>query len=259
MVIYMLVFDLNLTERTRVSVIDDLLALQEHDETIRELEGPVKDIPTRCALEQKKIDSERVECDRAVEEVQRLKIACRDDELTISELKETVLKFKIQSATLKTNAECAAMNAQIAKAEDNLKMAEVRKAANELATEKGQSYLDECQKRLEETEKEVGEYITSLQERLADIQVRLDTAMVERASKVEPLDVPATKRFLMYYERLRKNRWPVLIHLHENVCTGCHMSLPPSKQQQAAKNLLLANDPAKMTIVACDFCGRIVY
>ena len=242
-----------------MSVIDDLLALQEHDETIRELEGPVKDIPTRCALEQKKIDSERAELDQATEEVQRLRLECMADEVTISELKDTVLKFKIQSATLKTNAECAAMNAQIAKAEDDLKMAEARKAANELATEKGQSYADECQKRFEETEKEIGEYIASLQERLADIQTRLDTAIVARASKVKPLDVPATKRFLMYYERLRKNRWPVLIRLQENVCSGCHMSLPPSKQQQATKNALLTDDPLKMTIVACDFCGRIVY
>lgn len=243
----------------RVSVIDDLLALQEHDETIRELEGPVKDIPTRCELEQKKIDSERAEFDRATEEVKRLKLQCMNDEVAISEFKETVLKFKIQSATLKTNAECAAMNAQIAKAEDSLNMAELRKEANELATEKGQSYADECQSRFEEVEKEVGEYISSLQKRLADIQNRLDTALVDRAAKVKPLDVPATKRFLMYYERLRKNRWPVLIRLHENVCTGCHMSLPPSKQQQAIKNSLLADDPAKMTIVACDFCGRIVY
>ena len=242
-----------------MSVIDDLLALQEHDETIRELEGPVKDIPTRCALEQKKIDSERTEFERATEEVKRLKLECMDAEVGISEIKDVIQKYKIQSATLKTNAECTAMNAQIAKAEDNLKMAEARKVATEQTTEKGQSYADECKKRFEEVEKEVSEYIDSLQKRLADIQSRLDTALVDRAEKVKPLDVPATKRFLMYYERLRKNRWPVLIHLHENVCTGCHMSLPPSKQQQATKNAMLADDPAKMTIVACDFCGRIVY
>lgn len=242
-----------------MSVIDDLLALQEHDETIRELEGPVKDIPARCALEQQKIDNERAEFDRATEEVKRLRIECMNAEVDISELKDTIEKFKIQSATLKTNAEYTAMNAQIAKIENDLKLTQARKITNELAAEKGQKYADECQKRFEETEKEIGEYIQSLQERLTHIQTRLDTAIVDRTSKVKPLDIPATKRFLMYYERLRKNRWPVLIRLHENICSGCHMSLPPSKQQQAIKNAMLADDPAKMSIVACDFCGRIVY
>jgi len=242
-----------------VSVINDLLALQEHDEIIRDLENPVKDIPARCALEQKRIEAERAEFDRAADEVKRLKLNCMNDEMEISEIKETIQKFKIQSATLKTNAECTAMNAQIAKAEDTLQLAQTRKAANEAATEKAQVYEAESRTRFEEVEREISEYITELQDRLAELQGRLDAAMLDRSEKIKPLDVPATKRFLMYYERLRKNRWPVLIQLNENVCTGCHMSLPPSKQQEASKNALLANDPAKMTIVACDFCGRIVY
>ncbi len=242
-----------------MSVIDDLLSLQDHDEVIKELERPVKDIPVRCKQELKKIEVEREDLDKAEDEVKRLKLESMNDELEISQLKETIQKFKIQSATLKTNAECTAMNTQINKATENLKDAEFKKVNDELKTEKAQTYVDDCRVRFDEVKRESDEYIRELEGRLAEFQTRLDEAMDLRTKKVKPLDVPTTKRFLMYYERLRKNRWPVLIRLSEHVCSGCHMSLPPSKQQEAIKNAKLAEDPARMTIVACDFCGRIVY
>ncbi len=242
-----------------MSVIDDLLALQDHDEVIKELEGPVKDIPVRCNQELKKIEAERQDLDKAEDEVKRLKLESMNAELEISQFKESIQKFKIQSATLKTNLECTAMNAQITKATEDLKDAELKKLNIELKTEKAQAYANECRARYDEVKRESDEYISELEGRLVEFQASLADAMILRVKKVKPLEIPATKRFLMYYERLRKNRWPVLIRLSEHVCSGCHMSLPPSKQQEAIKNAKLADDPARMTIVACDFCGRIVY
>lgn len=242
-----------------MSVIDDLLALQDHDEVIKELERPVKDIPVRCKQELKKIEAEREDLDKAEDDVKRLKLESMNEELEISQLKETIQKFKIQSATLKTNLECTAMNAQIIRSTENLRDAELKKANTELKMEKAQAYENECRNRFDDVKRESEEYIAELEGRLAEFQTSLAEAMELRTKKVKPLDIPATKRFLMYYERLRKNRWPVLIHLSEHVCSGCHMSLPPSKQQEAIKNAKLAEDPARMTIVACDFCGRIVY
>jgi len=93
----------------------------------------------------------------------------------------------------------------------------------------------------------------------AALSTRLDDARLRRAAMAKPLDVPATRKFLMYYDRLRKSRWPVLIRLDAGVCTGCHMQLPPAKQQDAMKNAVTATDPAKMAIVACDFCGRMIH
>ena len=63
------------------------------------------------------------------------------------------------------------------------------------------------------------------------------------------------------YERLGKKYWPVVMHLGagEKCCPGCHMSLPPSKLQEAQRNSQLEDDPAKMKTVACDYCGRLVF
>ena len=242
-----------------MSVIDDLSALQDLDGIIRELQQQANDIPARRIQELGKISAESDELAKAKEEVNRRIMGTRSDEVQISEIKETVNKFKTQQMTLKTNVEFAAMNTQIAKADESLKAAESKLIDDQINIEPAEKFLAECQSRYNEAKAEVDEYVRHLDERLAVIQKKLDDALVVRAEKVKPLDAPATRKFLMYYERLRKSRWPVLIKLTNNVCTGCHMELPPSKQQEARKNSMMAVEPAKMMIIACDFCGRIVY
>lgn len=242
-----------------MSVIEDLVALQDHDGIIRELEQQVNDIPIRRKQELDKIKVEQEDYERAKDAVQALRAEVAKGELYSSELKEAIQKFRIQTPSLKTQAALDAMMSQISKAEADLKASENSVIETHLKIEPAEKYAEECRVRYEEAKAEVDEYIADLDARYAEVKARLDKANEERLGKVSPLNVPATKKFLMYYERLRKNRWPVVIKLMDNVCMGCHMELPPAKQQDARKNAALANDPGKMAIVACDFCGRIVY
>lgn len=242
-----------------MSVIDYLVALQEHDGIIRELDQQVKDIPVRRKQELDKIKVEYEDYERAQDAVKALKMEIAKGELYCSELKEAIHKFKIQTPTLKTQAALDAMQAQISKAEIELRAAESKLIDDQIKLEPAEQYTLECKARYDEAKSEVDDYIEDLDGRFAEIKAKLDKALEERVAKVEPLNVPSMKKFLMYYERLRKNRWPVLIKLNDNVCSGCHMELAPAKQQEARKNASLSQDPAKMTIVACDFCGRVVY
>ena len=95
----------------------------------------------------------------------------------------------------------------------------------------------------------------------ADTDSRPAASPWVRAAFVAPLDVPEKRKFLSYYERLGKKYWPVVMHLgaSDKCCPGCHMSLPPSKLQEAQRNAKLAEEPAKMKTVACDYCGRLVF
>ncbi len=242
-----------------MSVIDDLSALQDLDGEIRELERNVNDIPVRREQELRKLTAEQEDLNRAREEVSRLILETRNDEMTISEVKESIAKFRTQQMTLKTNAEYAAMNAQIAQAEETLKVAEGKLAEDKAKIPPAEAEVGAFQTVYDVAKREIDAYLADLDERLAAIQKRLDDARLRRAGMVKPLDVPATRKFLMYYDRLRKSRWPVLIKLDAGVCTGCHMQLPPAKQQDAVRNAMASADPAKMGIVACDFCGRMIY
>ncbi len=242
-----------------MSVIDDLKALQELDGIIRELEQQANDIPIRRQQELDKIKLERDDFTRAEEAVQVLKDEVARGESYIAELKETIHKFKLQIPSLKTQAALDAMQSQISKTENDFKDAELSAIETHLKIEPAEQYANECKARYEEAKAEIEDYIAELDSRLADVEERLEAALEKRLEKVTPLDNPATKRFLLYYNRLKGRRWPVLAKLDENVCSGCHMELPPAKQQEVHRYVSMANEPAKMIIVTCDFCGRIVF
>lgn len=242
-----------------MSVLDDLAILQDIDAEIRDLERQATDIPVRREQELNKLTDEQDDLNRAREEVNRLILETRNDEVTISEIKELITKFKNQQMSLRTNAEYAAMTAQISKAEKELALNEKKLAEDCAKIPEAEQTVAHFQALFETAKSEVDAYIAELDERLEEVKKYLADAQERRAKVAQPLDVPATRKFLMYYDRLRKSRWPVLIHLEGGVCTGCHMQLPPAKQQDALKNAAIAGDSTKMNIVACDFCGRMIY
>ena len=65
---------------------------------------------------------------------------------------------------------------------------------------------------------------------------------------------------MLYYERLRTKRWPVVVSLtHDGVCDGCHLVQPPSVGQMADANARNGEFGKPQRIVACTMCGRILY
>ena len=95
---------------------------------------------------------------------------------------------------------------------------------------------------------------------LVEAQEKLLAAQEVRDGKAKALQTPEKRRFLDYYDRLRKKYFPVVFRVREgNGCPGCHMVLPASKMQQAQRNAKLADTPEKMNLVACDYCGRLIF
>jgi predicted nucleic acid-binding Zn-ribbon protein len=79
-------------------------------------------------------------------------------------------------------------------------------------------------------------------------QAKLAEAQAVRAEKAKLVTDP---RFMLYYERLRTKRWPVVVPLTpDGVCDGCHLVQPPSVSQMVDHNAGL---------VACTMCGRVLY
>ncbi|NLE65833.1 MAG: hypothetical protein GX608_00245 [Lentisphaerae bacterium] len=233
-----------------MSVIDDLAALQAQDGLIRELEQQVKDIPIRKAQELDRLKLEEESLEFAKEAVRSVTAEIEQAKLDIQVRQEGILKLKQQQMTLKTNKEFAAMTAEIRQAEIALQNAEYDVAARENRLAAAGRAEQESQAKYDAAKAGVDGYVAELDARFAEATGRLDAARAERARLREPLDVPAARRFLMYYERLSRNRWPALVKLKDSICSGCLMALPPAKLQAVRR----ATD-----LVTCDFCGRLVY
>jgi predicted nucleic acid-binding Zn-ribbon protein len=96
-----------------------------------------------------------------------------------------------------------------------------------------------------------------MDERLAAVAEELESAKAERAEKLKAVNNP---KFMLYYERLRQKRWPVVVSLtHEGVCDGCHLQQPPSVAQMVDANAKRGSEGGEQAIVACTMCGRILY
>ena len=235
-----------------MSILDDLAALQLQDGIVRDLEQQVQDVPRRKAQEQNRIKAESDALNVAHEIVMSVKKDIQMAELDIATCKENVAKLKIQQMQLKTNQEYAAKSKEIKHAEDALVKAEetLKLRQNRLAPSEREE--QEHREKFEAIKSVMDTYVQELDETLTVAQKALEGERAKREELRKVLDVPGVaKRYLVSYERLSKSRWPALVKVGgDNICGGCHMTLPVSKIQDIRRG---------SNVVTCDFCGRLVY
>ena len=242
-----------------MNVIQPLIDLQDVDGQIRELEQLEKDIPQRksrenarlagvnAALEIAKSQLEaiqkRIADEEADAEAIRVKAKTVEDSLgtkTGKELDQTM----IQLESLKHDAETSE-NRVLAWQQDELPVLERR--------------VQEAQAKVLAAQGGMGDEVAELDQRLADVKARLAELRVERAEKASTVK-GIDPQFLLYYERLRTKRWPVLVPLTaDSVCDGCHMKQPPFIAQLVQHNASAAASGAKQQRAACTMCGRLLY
>ena len=244
-----------------MSVIEELDALQTQDAAIRELARKVRDLPLRRRQETDRVAGVELRLQEArggVASGEKSILSIEDD---IATHRAIVDRYEKQRQSLRSAEEYKAMGAQIDRENRALKEDEQRLANARQMVEEAKASVAATEALLEEEKKFIEDRVREIDLELARTQRALLEAQEARAAFVSPLDVPEKRKFLSYYERLGKKYWPVVMHLghDEKCCPGCHMSLPPSKLQEAQRNSKLEDDPAKMKTVACDYCGRLIF
>lgn len=225
---------------------EPLLALQEIDGQIRELQHEIRDIPARKGDEKGRLNDTAAKLENARARKMGIQARIDDAQQGVAIEQEQVRKFRQQQATLKTNQEFRAMDIQIKDCESEIRRYEG--AALEAQTDLApvEEEIVKIQAKYDEEKAVVDANIAELEERqaqAAEMLGRLEKERAEAAAKV-----PASQ--LSYYTRLGKSRWPVIVPLESgNVCGGCHITQPPS-----AAHLLKRNN----VLVTCQMCGRLL-
>lgn len=233
-----------------MSIIDNLLALQNHDAVIRSLQQQINDIPVRIDQEKHLETRAHEELIRVTDQIATLQthldeLEARYDETvaTIDSLNEDIETANsarvasLEEAVGYKKRDLITIESNIAHAKENLALAEQARANS--------------QKKYADAAASVKAYIETINKKTEEVQAKLTVAEEERKALVEVFQSAVEKRYLAYYERFSKRRWPVLAHISSNsVCEGCHMALPQAKQQAVRK---------AEGIVTCDYCGRVVY
>ena len=231
-----------------MTVVQSLIDLQEVDGRIRELEHELKDLPRRKAQEVARLDgvSRNLTAAKANQESANNRVKGYEEDAKA--LREKIQQLKTTQAGLKTNKEYQQYSVQIDLVSHDLETTENSQIAAMDDLPSAQARIDQAQAKFDSEKGGVDALCAEIDERIAAVKAELEEAQKERAEKAKLVTNP---KFMLYYERLRTKRWPVVVPLtHDGVCDGCHLVQPPSVSQLVDHN---------SDLVACTMCGRILY
>ena len=230
-----------------MSVVQPLLDLQEIDGRIRSLQLEIRDIPQRKVQEMERLSGARDALERAKAELKNAQLRVSEAELEVKARRDKILALKQNQVMLKTNKEFQMFNLEIAKIEGDIEGHEARQLAAMDDVIPKKQVVSEADAKLKEEQAVVDGYVAELDARLVAVQTELSAAEAERSEAAKKV----TPQFMLYYERLRVKRWPVVVSLQPDcVCNGCHLVQPPSVGQMVRRN---------QGLVPCQMCGRILY
>ena len=240
-----------------MTIVEALVELQDVDGRIRELELELKDLPRRKALETARLSGVSADLHAAKANFDDITRRVKSYEEEAKSLKERVQQLKTTQTGLKTNKEYQQYSVQIDLVAHELEAAENNQLAVMDKLPAAQARIDEAQGKYDAEKGGVDQFCAEVDERIAAVEAELKEAQQERQEKVVAVSDP---KFMLYYERLRMKRWPVVVPItSDGVCDGCHLVQPPSVGQLADANAKNGAEGKVQSIVACTMCGRILY
>ena len=231
-----------------MTVVQSLIDLQEVDGRIRELELELKDLPRRKAHEMARLSGVSADLQAAKANQEYANQRVKNYEEDAKSLKERIQQLRTTQAGLKTNKEYQQYSVQIDLVNHDLDAAENNQLAAMDSLPSAEARVNEAQAKFDAEKSGIDVLCAEIDERIAMVKAELEEQQALRAEKAKLVTDP---RFMLYYERLRTKRWPVVVPLsREGVCDGCHLVQPPSVSQMVDHNAGL---------VACTMCGRVLY
>lgn len=229
------------------SSLEGLLALQEIDIRIADLEGREKGIPERRAEVKRDITALEDERTRLAEAVERGRLDRRARETELEVQQELRVRYERQLNEVKTNVAYSALLTEIQNAKRTIADLEGRILDLMEVREESERRIAEIDTELEEKRATAAEELDALEREEAQIHVTLEREREDR-QKVEPAVDP---RFLRLYDRLRRaHRFPALVALRGQACSSCHNRLPPQVVQEITHS---------GSLHVCEACGVLVY
>jgi predicted nucleic acid-binding Zn-ribbon protein len=230
-----------------LSVIENLLILQDRDRKIQRVESELNNIgPERASL-QERAKAAQVGHEAAKTRSKQIESDRKNLELEVESKKKLIEKYSLQQFQTKKNEEyralaheiegCKAAIFEIENQQLDL-MEKAEAAAKETAA--AAKVSNDLVKQVEEKIKALGDREVSLKRQLDELQADYDklTENVEEGVRDR-------------YERLRRSKGgTAVVGIEHGVCGGCHMKLT-----QAA----MVGVQGDQEITTCPNCGRILY
>lgn len=228
--------------------LEPIYALQKKDRRLIKLMREIHDIPQRKRDIEAQLAGSAQKLEIALDSRKHTEASLKELELEVESLRERIIKYKQQQMEAKTNDQYRAFVKEIGVVEREISELEDKEIELMEALEKGKAIVAECEEKLAGEKGGIAGELAELDARTAELQQQVEQIKTDRARAAEQCD----KAIVQKYTRIMNNKrdFAVVIVEPGGHCGGCHMKLPPQVTNDA-------RNPSK--IVACNFCGRIVY
>jgi len=223
----------------------NLLALQETDLRLRQLQQRLTLLPRELARLEGELDADRGKVEAAREDLKAAELAIRQIEAEIRTETEAIQRLQSQSVNIKKNEEYRALLVEI----DHHK---AKISAHETRQLEQMERLDLARGRLRQAEKELADRTQAVEmekKEFKDLASRLQAEIARLKETRRPQADAVGEELLAQYERLLKRGGTPLAKVVSDSCDNCHLRLTPQT----------ANEARKGRMVNCDNCGHLLY
>jgi len=230
-----------------LSVIENLLVLQDRDRKIQRVETELHHLgPERLAL-QGRADATRHALDTARTGAKQIETDRKRLELDADAKKQQIEKYSVQQFQTKKNEEYKALSHEI----DNCKkvISELEDQQLELMEQADAvaKQVASATAAFNDAQKQIASQLATIDDR----EKRLTKELADLRADYVNLEAAVDESVRDRYRRLRKQKGgSTVVGIEHSTCGGCHMKLPIQ---------IVLQCQGEQEIVTCTNCGRILY
>ena len=230
-----------------MSVIEQLVMLQDHDCRIRDMEKELRDIPTRRQKESDRLADLKKAVEAAEQAVKHHLGSIKGVENDIGSEKEKIQKLRQQQNQIRTNQEFKASESEIKTLNDHIAAFEDKQLNLMVELDQLKAELHARQAELARDQAIVQKDMEAWDGRASTLKSEIDDLKGLRTAVAKDIAPDWLSRYEHIFQR-KADRALVLVE--EGICGGCHMQLPP---------FIVHDAKHRSNMVTCNFCGRMLY
>lgn len=224
-----------------------LLKVQEKDVRIRDLETEKTEKPAFIERLKSDFESKQKNLESLKEQIKRLDVEKKNLELDIESKNATVLKYKGQTATVKTNAEYKALEAEIKNLEEETRKVEDKVLELMMGAEEVKKSIA-VEEQFLNTEKDK---VLMEEQKVKDQLVKNDRELEALRAEKDALVSNVNEYVLEKYKLIFENKDDLaIVPAEHGTCGGCSMKLTSQLVNELKRS---------QEVITCENCARILY
>ncbi len=230
-----------------LEVVENLLALQDRDQRLRNVRLELQAVPGDIGARQKLIADAASRLEESKKRAKAIEVEKKSLAVEADSKRAQIDRYKTQQLQTRKNEEYSALAHEIESVQKQIITIEDKELVLMEEAEGLAPAIAEAEKTFASEKARIEGQIATLKEKEGNLASRLSDLESDRSTAARLIDEELLERYERLFET--KNARAV-VSIEHDVCSGCHMKVT------AQTSLALRSDKA---LVSCPQCGRILH